>query len=159
MLSSFSTTRSSLVLLATAAAITPLVTGCGSSSSSSSTTGSSTESSTPAPVSLKISEKGGKATYDVPESVAGGLVAVSLNNQGKAPHGVEFIQYTGSHTESDALKILGGQSNKIPSWIKLQGGIGSVPGGQTGSADLNLPAGNYVLADAAAFSGPSGGPP
>jgi hypothetical protein len=72
---------------------------------------------------------------------------------------VEFIQYTGDHTQSDALKELGSQSNKIPSWLKLQGGIGSVPGGQTGTADLNLPAGNYVLADAAAFSGPSSGPP
>ena len=36
-----------------------------------------------------------------------------------------------------------------------------MPGGQTGTADLNLPTGNYVLADAAAFSSssPSSGPP
>ena len=79
---------------------------------------------------------------------------VDLANQGKAPHGVQFIQYTGSHTMEDVLKQLGGNSNMIPSWIKLQGGIGSVPG-QTGTATVNLPEGNYVLADAAAFGGPA----
>lgn len=125
------------------------VAGCGSSSSNS-----------PTPLKLSISEKGKQASYQVPKSASGGLTEVELTNQGKAPHGVEFIQYTGNHTQQDALKVLGGNSNKIPSWVKLQGGIGSVPGGQTETADVNLPAGNYVLADAAAFSGPgSSGPP
>jgi hypothetical protein len=146
--------RSALALVAAAAAMTAAIAGCGSSDNSG-----STASSSPTPLSLKISEKGKKASYAVPKSATGGLVAVSLTNQGKAPHGVEFVQYTGGHTQADALKQLGAQSNKIPSWIKLQGGIGSVLGGQTGTADLNLPAGNYVLADAAAFSGPSSGPP
>jgi hypothetical protein len=127
-----------------------LVAGCG---------GSSDTNSSPTPLSLKISEKGTKASYDVPKSATGGLVAVNLTNEGKVPHGVQFIQYTGGHTQADVLKQLGSNSNKIPAWIKLHGGIGSVPGGQTGSADVNLPAGNYVLADAAAFTGPSNGPP
>ncbi len=127
-----------------------LIAGCG---------GSSNTSSSPTPLSLKISEKGTKASYDVPKSATGGLVAVNLTNEGKAPHGVQFIQYTGGHTQADVLKQLGSNSNKIPAWIKLHGGIGSVPGGQAGSADVILPAGNYVLADAAAFTGPSNGPP
>ena len=114
----------------------------------------------PTPLSLKISEKGQQASFDAPKSATGGLVTVNLANEGKAPHGVEFIQYTGNHTSDDVLKQFGSNSNKTPSWIKLQGGIGSVAGGQTGSADLNLPAGNYVLADAASFGGPSSsGPP
>ena len=49
---------------------------------------------------------------------------VRLTNQGKAPHGVEFIQYTGDHSEEEVLKELGGNSEKIPSWIKLQGESG-----------------------------------
>ena len=129
------------------AATTALIAGCGSSDSS------------PAKLSLKISEQGKKATFQAPKSSAGGLVEVSLTNQGKAPHGIEFIQYTGKHTEEEVLKELGGNSEKIPSWIKLAGGIGSVAGAKTATADLNLPAGNYVLADAAAFAGPSSGPP
>jgi len=124
------------------------IAGCGSSGESS-----------PAKLSLKITEEGKKSSYQVPKSATGGLMEVRLTNQGKAPHGVEFIQYIGNHTEKDALKMLGGNGNKIPSWIKFQGGIGSVPSGQTETADVNVPAGNYVLADAAAFSGPSSGPP
>ncbi len=138
-----------LMLVATVAA-TGLIVGCG---------GSSDSSNSPATLSMKISEKGQKASYQVPKSAPGGLVAVNLTNQGKAPHGVQFIQYTGGHSQDDVLKQLGSNSNKIPSWIKLWGGIGSVAPGQSDTADLNLPAGNYVLADAAAFSGPSNGPP
>jgi hypothetical protein len=141
--------RGALAIVAVAAA-TALIVGCGSNS---------TSSSSPTTLSLKISEKGKKVSYQAPKSATGGLVAVDLNNEGEAPHGVQFIQYSGGHTQADVLKQLGSNSNKIPSWIKLQGGIGSVPGGQTGTADVNLSAGNYVLADAAAFFGPSGGPP
>ena len=133
-----------LILFASVA----VVAGCGSSSESS-----------PAKLSLKISEAGKKRSFQAPKTSEGGLVEVDLKNLGKAPHGVEFIQYTGSHSEEDVLKELGGNSEKIPSWIKLQGGIGSVASGQSGAADVNLPEGHYVLADAAAFSGPSGGPP
>src|SRR4029079_9638998 len=143
-------TTTVLALIVVAVATTAFAAGWGSSSSTT---------SAPATLSLKISEKGQTASYQAPKSTAGGLVTVNLANQGKAPLGVEFIQYTGGHSEADVLKQLGGNSNKIPTWIKLQGGIGRVPGGDTGTADVNLPSGNYVLADAAAFSGPSGGGP
>ena len=144
--------RATTVLVVVAAAATSaLAAGCGSSGG--------TTTSSPTTLSLKIAEKGKTASYQAPKSAPGGLVRVNLANQGKAPHGVEFIQYTGGHSQADVLKQLGSNGNKIPSWIKLQGGIGSVPGGQTGTADLNLPSGSYVLADAAAFSGPSGGGP
>ncbi len=131
------------VLFVTAIATVGLMAGCGSSSESSS-----------AKLSLKIIEEGKKSVFQAPKSTEGGLVEVTLTNQGKAPHGVQFIQYTGGHSEEEVLKELGGNSGKIPSWIKLQGGIGSVAGGQTGAADVKLPEGSYVLADAAAFSAP-----
>ena len=140
--------RGVLVLFIAVVAAMALMAGCGSSSESS-----------PAKLSLKIGEAGKKSVYQAPKSTEGGLVEVRLTNQGKAPHGVEFIQYTGGHSEEEVLKELGGNSKKIPSWIKLQGGIGSVAGGQSGAADVKLPEGSYMLADAAAFSGPSSGPP
>ena len=61
----------------------------------------------------------------------------------------------------DVLQQLGGNSNVIPPWAKLEGGIGSVAPGQTGTATVNLPEGNYVIVDAAALGGPgpSSGPP
>ena len=134
------------ILVATAAA-SALIAGCGGGGNSSAAT-----------LSLKISESGKTSSYQqVPKSATGGLVEVSLKNEGKAPHGVEFIQYTEGHSLADVLKELAAESEKIPDWVKLQGGIGSVPGGQTQSAVVNLPAGNYVLVDAAALGEPSGG--
>jgi hypothetical protein len=125
-----------------------LAAGCGSGSND-----------TPTNLSLSISEQGKSAAFKNPSSAEGGLVTVKLTNKGRAPHGVQFIQYTGNHTMADVLKQLGSNSSKIPSWVKLPGGIGSIPGGQTGRATLNLPQGNYVLVDAAALGGPSSGRP
>ena len=95
-----------LILFASVA----MVAGCGSSSESS-----------PAKLSLKISEAGKKSSFQVPKTSEGGLVEVELKNLGTAPHGVEFIQYTGSHSEEDVLKELGGNSEKIPLLDKAPG--------------------------------------
>ena len=124
-----------------------LATGCGGSDSDSATT-----------LKMSISEQGNTASYIAPKSADGGLVDVKLTNDGKAPHGVQFIQYTGDHTMQDVLKQLGSSGNVIPPWVKLNGGIGSVQPGTTGTATIDLPEGNYVLADAAALGGSSGPP-
>jgi hypothetical protein len=136
-----------VALAACAATVVAALAACGSSSTK------------PSKLSLSISEQGKKASFTVPKSTKGGLVDVTFKNSGKAPHGVQFVQYTGNHTMADVLKQLGSNSNKIPSWAKLDGGVGSVDGGQTGTATVNLPQGNYVLVDAAALGGPSSGPP
>jgi hypothetical protein len=61
---------------------------------------------------------------------------------------------------ADVLKQLGSNSDVIPPWAKLDGGIGSVDPGATGSATVDLPEGNYVIVDAAALGGPgASGPP
>ncbi len=127
-----------------------MIAGCGGSNSNDN----------PTTLSLKISENGKAAAFEAPKTAKGGLVKVDLANQGKAPHGVQFIQYTG-HSEQEVLQLLGQNSNVIPPWVKLEGGIGSVAPGQTGTATVNLPQGNYVLVDAAALGGPapSSGPP
>jgi len=126
------------------------VAGCGGSDSNDN----------PTTLSLKISENGKGAAFQAPKTAKGGLVKVDLANQGKAPHGVQFIQYASGHSQQEVLQLLGSNSNAIPAWVKLEGGIGSVAPGQTGTATVNLPEGNYVLVDAASFSGgPSSGPP
>jgi hypothetical protein len=138
-----------VAILATIGAAAAIA-GCGGGSSSNPTT-----------LSLKIGETGKTASFQAPKTAKGGLVKVELTNQGKAPHGVQFIQYASGHTMAEVLQLLGGQTNVIPPWVKLEGGVGSIPGGQTGTATVNLPQGNYVLVDAAALggSGPSSGPP
>src|SRR5690242_1794992 len=107
-------------MIGTAAAIA----GCG---------GSDNGSSNPTTLSLKIGENGKSVACQAPKTAKGGLVKVELANQGKAPHGVQFIQYANGHSQGEVLKLLGSNSNVIPPWVKLEGGIGSVNPGQTGS--------------------------
>ncbi len=121
--------------------------GCGSSSSSASK------------LSLSISEQGTKASFQAPKTTKGGLVDLSFQNKGKAPHGVQLIQYTGNHTAADVAKQLSKNSSKTPAWLRAQGGTATVAGGQSDTATLNLPAGNYVAFDSAAIGGNPGGPP
>jgi hypothetical protein len=136
-----------LALLGGGAAFLFALAGCGSSSTE------------PSKLSLSISEQGKKASFTAPKSTKGGLVDLSFKNNGKAPHGVQLVQYTGDHTYAEVLKQLGSGSDKTPEWIRGQGGTPAIPGGQSDSATLNLPAGNYAVVDSAALGPSSGGPP
>ncbi len=138
------------VLIGALALIGALISGCGSSSSSS---------NTPTEMKFGVSESGKTATFSVPKSAEGGLVTLKLVNNGKAPHGLQLIQYTGNHTGKEALEEVASENEKIPDWIKAEGGIGSVEGGKTGEATLNLPGGNYVIVDATALNGEGGQKP
>ena len=109
-------------------------------------------------LSLSISEQGKTASFTAPASAKGGLTDIALTNAGKAPHGAQFVLVTGGHTVAEAAKQLGTNSPKTPSWLRAEGGVGSVPGGQTGTATVNLPKGTYAVIDTATLGG-SGGPP
>jgi len=134
-----------LAVLTGAITAAAMVAGCGG--------GGGTE---PTKFSLSINEQGKTATFQGPKSTKGGLVEVNLTNNGKAPHGVQFLQYAAGHTVADVQKQLQSNSNKVPDWLKAEGGVGAVPGGSSQSATLNLPAGNYFLVDATQL-GPGGG--
>lgn len=129
---------------------------CGSSNKSSSSS-SSSSSAGPTTLSVSISEQGKAAKYTAPTSVKGGLVKLTLANNGKRPHGAQLVSLSGGHSAQEALKVIGSNSNKTPSWIRAEGGIGQVAPGASASATVNLTPGKYVLADA---GGPgSSGPP
>src|SRR5436305_5045151 len=86
---------------------------CGSSKSSSSSASSASSGRT---LSLTISESGGKTQFTAPSTLQGGLVTVTLKNQGKAPHNAQLVLVRGNHTVADVLKQLTGNSAKTPSW-------------------------------------------
>jgi hypothetical protein len=117
--------------------------------------GDSEDSDNPTALRIGVSESGKKATFSLPKSVAGGLVELTLTNKGKAPHGVQLVRFEG-HSAAEALKEVESENEKIPDWIRAEGGIGGVLGGQSGKATLNLEPGNFVISDAAAFG--EGGP-
>jgi hypothetical protein len=139
-------------LAATGVAVAAIVlAGCGSSKSK---TASSATSSAPTTLALSISESGKTAKYSAPASIQGGLVTVKLTNNGKKLHGAQLIRITGRHTLAQAGAVLSSESHKIPNWIRLQGGVGGAPPGDTASATTNLPAGKYAIVDFTAEEGP-----
>ncbi len=142
---------------ATTALLTSLtlaLASCGSSSSSSTSSSGAAKGSTAA---FTISGSGKSVRYSGPKTITGGLVHMSLHNAGQIPHGAQLIRVLPPHTVAEALKVVGGNSNKTPDWIRGEGGVGQLAPGTTATAVLNLPAGTYGVAD---VGGPgSSGPP
>jgi hypothetical protein len=121
-------------------ALALVISGCGDSGSDE-----------PTVLRIGVSEKGKTASFSVPKSTTGGLVEVKLTNEGKAPHGVQFVRYEDGHTAAEALELLEGESEKTPDWLRAEGGIGGVGGGESATATLNLEEGNFLISDAASF--------
>jgi hypothetical protein len=113
------------------------VAACGSSSSNE-----------PTKLAVTISDAGkGRFKMDAPKQVDGGLVEMTLANQGKEPHQGQLILVEGNHTLQDALEVIGGNSSETPNWIRAEGGVGVVAPGQSGTATMNLPEGHYGIVD------------
>ena len=130
---------------------------CGSSKKkSSSASTSSSSSGQPTTLSISASEQGKKASYSAPATVKGGLVTVTFQNNGKAPHSAQLAKIDGNHSPQEVLKAIGGNSSKTPPWIHGEGGPGSTNPGQTGTSTDILPAGNYLIVDGGNMNGPPG---
>jgi hypothetical protein len=129
-----------LALLATGVAVA----GCGGGGAAK-----------PTNLNLSIAEQGKAAQFTVPASAKGGLTNIQLTNSGKAPHSAQLILVTKGHTPAEAIRQLG--TNVSPDWMRAEGGVGTVPGGQSGTATVNLPKGTYAVVDTAGIGG--GGPP
>jgi hypothetical protein len=154
----FRSTRSrSFAVVTAASAAAVVLAACGSSSSSS----SSSTATTPKPntLALTISDKGKTSVYAGPTTTVGGLLQVKLTNKGKAPHGAQLVLILGNHTPAQALAGLGGGSQKTPSWIRAEGGVGYANPGETATATNTVPAGKYLVFDVAALNGGGPGPP
>jgi hypothetical protein len=129
---------------------------CGSSKKKSSSTSSSSSAGQPTTLSVSVSEKGKKASYSAPASIKGGLVTITLQNNGKAPHSAQLAKINGNHTPAEVLKAVGGNNTKTPSWIRGEGGPGNALPGQTSSSTDILPPGNYLILDGGSMNGPPG---
>jgi hypothetical protein len=136
--------RTVLAMIAVAVAVA--VAGCGGSGAVK-----------PTNLSLRITEAGKAAQFTIPASGKSGLANIVLVNSGQAPHSAQLVLVTRGHTVADAVHQIGGNSNKTPTWLRAEGGVGTTPGGQTGTAIVNLPKGNYAIIDTASLRG--GGPP
>lgn len=139
-----------------AVALTAGMAACGSSSSSS---GSSSSGARPATLAITISQHGGKPALTVPSHGAAGLVRVVLTNKTPMPRILQLVQVRGSHSIAQALKVVGGNSNTTPGWLRATGGVSAVGPSQTGDAVVDLAPGRYAVAVLPAGPGGSSGPP
>jgi uncharacterized cupredoxin-like copper-binding protein len=133
------------------------LTACGSSDKKKSSSTSATASK-PATLSVTAAESGKKAKLTAPASVSGGIVTVTLQNSGKAPHEAQLVRLDPGRSIADVMKIV--NSPKIPTWAHLYGGVAATPPGKSDTATVSLTAGNYVIVDNAGGGGPgASGPP
>ena len=126
---------------------------CGSSSKSTKSTSTSATASKPAALSVTATDSVKNTKLTVPASTNGGVVTVTLKNDGKRPHEAQLVRLDNGKTIADVKKVL--SSPKIPTWAHLEGGVPATPPGQSGTATLSLTAGNYVVIDNP--NGPGGG--
>jgi hypothetical protein len=133
------------------------LTACGSSDKKKSSSTGATASK-PATLSITAGEKGKRSNLTVPASTGGGIVTLTLKNDGKAPHEAQLVRLDKGHTIAEVRKLI--KSPKIPTWAHLEGGVAATRPGQTGTSTVSLEAGNYVVIDDAGSGGPGpGGPP
>jgi hypothetical protein len=142
---------SRLLVTAAVAASALAVAACGSDDKKDKKSGAKAT-----PVAVSVSEAGKTATYAIPASVKGGLVQLSFQNNGKAPHSAQLVRIEGNHTAAEAVKTASSDSPKTPDWLRAEGGLGPAGPGQSVKSEVNLPAGKYVVGD---LAGQSQGPP
>jgi hypothetical protein len=119
--------------------------------------GSSDSKKDPTKVTVTVADAGKSTKYTIPASIDGGLVQLTVQNQGKAPHGAQLVRIEGNHSTAEALKVVNSNSDKTPAWVRALGGVGDAPPGGSADATMNLPEGNYLVVDT---GGPnSSGPP
>lgn len=89
----------------------------------------------------------GKVAIAAPATVKAGLVEVKFKNAGKGAHDLQLVRAEGDHPTEEVLKVVGSESDPIPSWLHAEGGVATVAPGKSLSATMNLVPGKYYLID------------
>ena len=131
--------RISLVLLVGLAVIG--LSSCGGSNKTEKLTVSETQS-------------GPKAfSYTGVRSLSGGTVKITFTNAAKgAQHELQLVRVDAGHTTDELkatfTKLIGGNNHvPIPGWLHPAGGVGVLNPGQTATATVKLPKGQYYAVD------------
>ena len=103
---------------------------------------------TPAPATQRmrivVDDSGaGNVRYTAPRTVRGGLVEITLRNEGSAPHKAQLWRIEGDHTVEEALRIRHPQ----PAWLRTAGGVSLTRPKATSRSLQALPAGTYYVAE------------
>lgn len=115
-----------------------LLSGCGDDEESKST-----------PLAVTITDVGDQVKLDLPSSVNGGVIGLTLKNGGQGPHSLQFVKIAGTHSTAEVAAFLGSseEGGPVPDWFSEGGGIGTVAPGQTGTATFKLSEGRHIVWD------------
>ncbi len=107
---------------------------CGSSSKTSSTATTAAASKAP-----EVAITATDFSYDLPASIPGGVVKLSLTNNGQQPHDFQLLTVDGTHTKEEIVENFASEGAPIPAWLHAAGGVGAVgPGAPAGVAYVKL---------------------
>lgn len=84
-------------------------------------------------------------SYKAPVKTGAGWVRVTLKNNGTEPHHVQFLRLNDGVTVQQFQDALAQGEGPAMALVKQVGGVGAVAPGLSGSAVINLPAGEYVI--------------
>jgi len=83
--------------------------------------------------------------FDGPEKIAGGWTTVTLLNQGKDLHQLQFLKLPDGKTAADFRAEMAADPTRLPRWVQRRSGPNSVGPGEQALAIVYLEAGEYVL--------------
>jgi uncharacterized cupredoxin-like copper-binding protein len=105
--------------------------------------------STTAPVAVpSVTVTAREYGFDVPPEIEGGVVRLTLQNDGKLKHEAVIVAAGATppaRLARDLTPIVKGSGTATPGYIRFQGGVSLVAGGTSATSTLALPAGNYVM--------------
>lgn len=132
--------------------------GCGGDDeTSSSTSGEQGEAAAPSTLALELTGKGKNLKMTGPESVAAGVVEITLKSDAPGEHAAQLLRIDGEQTaeEVDAAGDAWGDKGKaLAEWLHLEGGV-SAKTGETVTATQVLEPGRYLALDIASDVKPS----
>jgi hypothetical protein len=107
---------------------------------------SSTQTTLPVPPSVTVTAR--DYGFDVPPEIEGGVIRVTLQNNGKLKHEAVIVA-TGDtpldKVKKDLTPVVTGAGKPTPDYLRFQGGVSLVPGGTSEMSFLTLPVGNYAV--------------
>jgi uncharacterized cupredoxin-like copper-binding protein len=125
---------------------------CSSNNTSTSTTatgvGATTTSGAGAGSTLAVTASepaAGQYKFDLPSSITGGTVNITLKNTGKELHEFQLIRVDGTHTDDEIKNVFSSEGGPTPDFIHATGGAGQAAPGQTSQATVDLDSGSYYF--------------
>jgi hypothetical protein len=128
-----------------------VVPGCSSGAKRATGDGSSTTTTStvaPVPIVPAVTITARDYGFDLPAVVEGGVIRLTLQNNGKRKHEAVIVAAGDTPVPKlaqDLVPIVLGQGTPTPAYIRFNGGVSLVPGGATAESTLTLPVGRYAV--------------